>query len=196
MKQNFNLKKTFLITMIISLSISALIGIFILLFGDFGDTEWRILLTTLSIGGFSLTGLCCSVLYEKGKYIGLSFFGMASSILGFLLSMLATWEFVDFLILFDGLTVWGKLTLTLIIFAFSSAHACLVLLINPEKSSVKYSLLATLLFIAIVALMLVYLVLFVNGEPPEEFFRLLGVFAILNVLGTIVTPILNKVYSI
>ena len=68
-----NLRKTFLITMIISLSISALIGIIIFLFGDFGDSEVKILLTTLSIGGFSLTGLCCSVLYEKKNIFNFQF---------------------------------------------------------------------------------------------------------------------------
>jgi len=196
MEQNFNLKKTFLITMIISLSISALIGIFVFLFGNFRDTEAKILSTTLSIGGFSLTGLCCSILYEKRKFIGFSFFGMASSILGFLTSILVIWEFVDVFEGFFDITGWGKLALTLIILAFSSAHACLLLLINPEKSSVKYSLFATLLFIGIVALMLILLVFEIIDNPGEFYFRLLGVFAILDVLGTIVTPILNKVYSI
>jgi hypothetical protein len=196
MEKNFNFKKTFLITMIISLSISALIGIFVFLFGEFGETEAKILLTTLSIGGFSLTGLCCSVLYEKKKYIGFSFLGMALSILGFLTSILVIWEFVN---IFEGwfnITGWGKLTLALIILAFSSAHSCLLLLINPEKSPVKYALFATLLFIGIVTLMLVLLIFEIINNPGEFYFRLLGVFAILNVLGTIVTPILNKIYSL
>ena len=67
MKQNFDFKKIFLITMVISLSISALIGIFVFLLGDFGETDFKLLMTTLTIGGYSLTGLCCSVLYEKRK---------------------------------------------------------------------------------------------------------------------------------
>lgn len=69
MKENMNVKKVFLITMIISLSISALVGIVLFLIGSFGYLELRILLTTLAIGGFSLTGLCSSLLYDKHRGI-------------------------------------------------------------------------------------------------------------------------------
>jgi hypothetical protein len=44
--------------------------------------------------------------------------------------------------------------------------------------------------------MFIILVLNEAHDMGEFYFRLLGVFAILDVLGTIVTPILNKVYSI
>ena len=54
---------------------------------------------------------------------------------------------------------------------------------------------ATIGFISIVAVMLIFLVLEIIDEPGEYYFRLIGVFAILDVLGTIVTPILHKVYS-
>lgn len=189
MEQNFNLKKTFLISMIVSLSISALIGIFIFLFGDFGETEARMLLTTLTIGGYSLTGLYCSTLYEKKRAISLAFSGMAVSILGFLYTVLVIWEIIDLDIL-DNF----KPLLMFIILAFSLAHSCLLLLIKSEKPIIKNSLFATVGFIGIVALMLILLVFEAIDDPEEFYFRLLGVFAILDVLGTIVVPILNKVY--
>ncbi len=191
MEQNFNFKKTFLITMIVSLSISALIGIIVFLFGDFGDTEFKLLMTTLTIGSYSLTGLCCSVLYEKRKFIPLSLFGMAVSIIGFLFTVLVIWETIDI----ENDFTW-KALIIFIVLAGSTAHSCLLLLIKPEKSLVKGALSATLIFISIVALMIVILVLDKTGNIGEFYFRLLGVFAILDVLGTIVTPILNKVYSI
>ncbi len=188
MEQNFNFKKTFLITMIISLSISALIGIFVFLFGDFGETEARLLLTTLTIGGYSLTGLCCSVLYEKRKFTILALSGMVVSVIGFLFTVLVIWEAID-------LDYSWKALIIFIVLATSTAHSCLLLLIKSDKSLVNGSLSATIIFISIVALMLIILVL---GEFDigEFYFRLLGVFAILDVLGTIVTPILNKVYSL
>lgn len=191
MEQHFNLKKTFLISMIISLIVSALIGIIIFLFGDFGETEAKILITTLTIGGYSLTGLCCSTLYEKKRAISLAFSGIAVSIIGFLYTVLAIWEIID-LNSWDGF----KPLLIFIILAFSIAHSCLLLLIRSEKPIIKNSLFATIGFIGIVALMLILLVFEAIDEPGEFYFRLLGVFAILDVLGTIVVPILNKVYSI
>lgn len=189
MEQNFNFKKTFLITMIVSLSISALIGIFVFLFGDFGETEEKLLLTTLTIGGYSLTGLCCSVLYEKRKFTTLALSGMVISIIGFLYTVLVIWEAID---LDDS---W-KVLIIFIVLAASTAHASLLLLIKTEKSLVNSALLATIIFISIVAFMLIILVLNEFDDVGEFYFRLLGVFAILDVLGTIVTPILNKVYSV
>ena len=190
MEQNFNFKKIFLITMIISLSISALIGVFVFLFGDFGETEFRLLMTTLTIGGYSLTGLCCSVLYEKRKLAPLALFGIVISVIGFIYTILLIWEFIDF---WDE-DSWKALIIFLVL-AFSTAHSCLLLLIKSNKSLVNIALSATLIFISIVALMLIIMVL--NEFDLGEFsFRLLGVFAILDVLGTIITPILNKVYSL
>jgi hypothetical protein len=190
MEQNFNFKKTFLITMIISLSISALIGIFVFLFGDFGETEARLLLSTLAIGGYSLTGLCCSVLYEKRKFTPLAISGMMISVVGFIYTLLMIWEVIEF---------WDegswKALIIFIVLAFSTAHSCLLLLIKSDKTLVNSALSATIIFVSIVALMLIIMTL--NEFDLGEFsFRLLGVFAILDVLGTIVTPILNKVYSI
>jgi len=191
MEQNFNFKKTFLITMIISLSISALIGIFVLLVGDFGEIELRLLLTTLTIGGYSLTGLCCSVLYEKRKFTPLAFSGMVISVIGFLFTVLVIWEAIDI-----GNDFTWKALLIFIILAASTAQSCLLLPIKSDKSLVNGSLSATIIFISTVALMLIILVLNEFGDVGEFYFRVLGAFAILDVLGTIVTPILNKVYSI
>lgn len=183
-------KRTFLLTMIVSLSISALIGIIIFLFGDFGETEAKLLMTTLTVGGYSLTGLCCSVLYERRKYNGLAVSGMIISVIAFLYSLLAIWEVIE---LDNAFT--GEALMTLAILAFSTAHASLLLLITSGRPVVNVALAATMLFIALVAGMLIGLVLNGFGAVSEFFYRLLGVFAILDVLGTIVTPILHKVYS-
>ena len=175
--------------MVISLSISALIGIFVFLLGDFGETDFKLLMTTLTIGGYSLTGLCCSVLYEKRKFTSLALSGMAISVIGFLYTVLVIWEAID---LYNDLT-W-RVVAILIVLAASTAHSCLLLLLKSKKTLVNSALSATIIFISIVALMLTILVL--NELDVDDFYyRLLGIFAILDVLGTIVTPILNKVYS-
>ncbi len=53
--QQLGVRGILLVSLIASLSLSALIAIFVFLFGDFGETEIKILLTTLTIGGYSLT---------------------------------------------------------------------------------------------------------------------------------------------
>ena len=56
-EKGVKLKKIFLITLTIALSISALIGIYIFVFGNFREIEGKLLMTTLAIGGFSVTAL-------------------------------------------------------------------------------------------------------------------------------------------
>lgn len=195
MKKNFNLKKIFLIIIIASLSIGALIGIIIFLFGDFGELEFRLLLSTIALAGFSLTGLSCSILYGKKRFIALAILGIIISIVGLTYTLLMIWKFMEF---------WNEdLVNTLIIFivlAFSVAHICLLLLIKFEKSLVKYFLSATIFFIILVAYMIINIVLkefdfSTKNDLGELYYRLLGVYVILDVLGTIVTPIISRVYA-
>lgn len=178
-------KKLFLKTLIVSLSASGLLGIFIFLFGKFGETEGRLLLTTLSIGGCSLTGLCCSTIYPSEKYKIFSVIGIGTAGLCFIFTLFNIWG--DF----KNLENTWQLLLSLIVLTTTFAHISLLLNIKIVNQLVKNSLTATIVFIAIVTFMLLTLIVskFDNGE---FFFRLLGVFAILDVVGTIVTPILNK----
>ncbi len=65
MSDSIPLKQTLLRTLIGALILSALIGIYAFLFGDFGETEVKILLTTLTISYFSVTSLACAAAFEK-----------------------------------------------------------------------------------------------------------------------------------
>jgi len=51
---------------------------------------------------------------------------------------------------------------------------------------------ATLMFIAAVAAMIIYLVWAADTDVGDLYYRTLGVFAILDVLGTIIAPILAR----
>ncbi|MBI2666101.1 hypothetical protein HYX13_00665 [Candidatus Woesearchaeota archaeon] len=192
MGSDINFKKVFLISLIISLSISALLGIIIFLIGNFGEIQGHILFTTLAIGGFSLTGLCCATLLEKKRFSAFAIFGIIVSIWGFLFQTSLIWEIMDFSS-FDN--IWKVMIITIIL-AFSTAHASLLLLLKSDKNIVNVSLVTTILFLTLVALELVILVLSEFHNINNMWYRILGVFAILDVLGTIVTPILLKVASL
>lgn len=191
MKQDCNFKKTLLIAMAISLSIGALLGIFAFLFGgffgDFGEINYSLLITPSVIAGYILTGLSSSILYEKRKFTPLALSGMLISIIGFLYTILAIWQIIN-------LTSDKTLTIFAIL-AASIAHACLLSLVKSEKLFVSVSLSLTIIFISIVALMLIVLTLSLNSYMHQFYIRLLEVFAILDVLGTIVTLILDAAYS-
>lgn len=180
-----NFKKYFFRTLlVVALSISALIGIFIFLFGDFGETEIRLLLTTLTIGCFSLTGLCSSSIHKRNKLRIFSEIGIIISILGSITTVGAIWEIIDFN------EIW-KTMVIFIILSVTIGYISLLLRIRPRTDRIKYLLTGTIVFISIVSLMLIKSTLSEFNEN-EFYFRLLGVFSILNVLGTIATPLMNR----
>ena len=82
-----NYKRVFLIALIGAMVLSALVGIYIFLIGDFGDTENKILVTTLSMAVFSLLGLCSALAYDKRYFSLFSILGMGFSLLGFIASL-------------------------------------------------------------------------------------------------------------
>ena len=178
-------KKYFLISLILALSISALIGILIFILGDFNDLQIRILLTTLSVGAFSLTGFCCSLIYNREELQLLSIIGMLASSVALLLSIVAVWGE-------PNMDEFWKLLFTAITLAIAFAHVSLMLLVRPKSVLVKYLLYATIFFIGLVSIILISLVV-VDDFENEIAWRVLGVFGILDALGTVVTPIVNVV---
>ena len=67
MTNQFSMKRTFLYTVIVTLVLTALMGIYVLLAGQFGETEARILLTTVAVSFFSMMSLACAAAHEKGR---------------------------------------------------------------------------------------------------------------------------------
>ena len=160
--------------LVIALFVSALIGIFIFLVGNFGETEFRLLLTTLTVGGYSLTGLCSATNQKRSELKFFSTIGMLISVIGFVVTLGAIWEIIDFN------NIW-KTMVVFIILSVAIAHISLLLLVSPKSENVRYSLIATIVFVSTVALMLIKSTL-TEFEESEFYFRLLGVFSILDVL--------------
>jgi len=178
-------RNIFLWTLMASLSISALLAIFVFIAGQFGAAEIRLLLTTLAVGVYSLTGLCSSSLYDRGRYQVVGAVGIIVSVAGFLFALGNIWQVINLT------STWKALTI-LIIVPISIAHASLLLLIDTKSQLVRLALGITLGFISAVALLLIYAVFSDFEMSVESFYRLLGVFGVLDVLGTITTPLLRK----
>jgi hypothetical protein len=183
------LKRYFITAIITSLVISALIGILVILLGSFGEIQARILLTTLAIGIFSITSLA-NLRNLESQHISYRRFAelsIAFSLLAMLFTLSLIWISVEH-------TPW-KPALTFFVLAVSTAHASLLLPSRSRSTLLDVAVTATLACIAFVAGFLIYLIIVENTGVGEFFYRLLGVFAILDVLGTIVTPILARLVS-
>ena len=102
--------------------------------------------------------------------------------------LLLIWEIFNFDFL-DNL-LW-KFVLTCILLSISFGHMCLLLLINSTEKIVKIFRNSTITLSTIMDLFLL-IEIFVETELN---WKLLSILAILMVLGTIVTPLLDKLNS-
>jgi hypothetical protein len=177
--------KRFLLCLVVGgLVLAALAGIYVLLFGTFGKTEGKILLTTLSISYFSVTSLACAVLYEKKRYGLLAVPGLAISVAGFVLFLATTWA-----------EWWQSESLVktvaiLATFSFSFAQACLLSFatLKREMAWVYYAAVLTILILAA----LVSGVLVCEPRDATGVLRIIGAVAILDGCLSLCVPVLHR----
>lgn len=177
---------------IVSLSLTALVGIVTLITSSFGEVQAKVVLTTLLMAGFSITALChLAVVGRALRVVG--FIGIAVSGAAFLSGAVLIWRAWD-----SWDAAWEvtlKVFATLAVLAVSFAHANLLLLLAERRNpAVRTGLFVTVALIGLVALMIIIPIV-TGGEIPgdnETYWRILGVVAILDVLGTIVLPVINR----
>jgi hypothetical protein len=163
---------------IASFTIAALLGIIALLGGGaFGDTEAKILLTTVIIGVESLAVLCYLSVAERPAWL-VGVLGGAVSLVPFGIALWLTWADLD-----DADDLWQAFGSGVTI-AASLAQVCLLLAL-VGRHRIGPALISTLVAIAVVAGMII--VAIVDGSGLDDtFWRIFGVVAILDVLGTVV----------
>ena len=182
-----NLTRFFLWATIVMVSISALISSSFLLFGEFNETTFKILLTTLILGGVSLLGLISG----SARNNLLKIFGFVSSISAGFSYLLLIWEFTE-----SEMIMRTAISLTIIAVAIS--HVVLLGKLRLSRDNlIKYGFWVLTGLITVVSLMLLYLVIRedVVRDLPEWYFRVLGFLAILDVSGSILLPVLKRVRS-
>jgi epoxide hydrolase len=179
-------RRVAVIAIIVSLSVTALVGIFALLFGSFNELQGRIMLTTALIGVVSILALCDLAGIDRG-FRWMSFAGLGVTTVTLLAGLFLVW--VDW----SGGADWEVLWKTFGLAGFaavSAAHASLLLLLGGRTNPVvRFGLWATLGLIGILYLLLAALIV-TNGDVASDgYARLVGTVAILDVLGTIVVPV-------
>jgi hypothetical protein len=179
--------RALLIALIVSLSASAVLAVWAVLVGDFGDLEVRILFTTLAFGLFSLAGLGAALRFDRHRFVAVGVGGVAASALALVMSLVAIW----------GEELWDNETFvrllgTSIVLAVSFGYVSLMLLVRPRHAGVSLALAATVGLATLIAAILIWMI-WGDFGPESGMFRLLVSLGILATLGTLVTPILNRV---
>src|SRR6187431_2566408 len=122
-----NARRIFLYALIASVGVSAVIGIGVLLFGDLGSIEVRVLFTTLTVTVTSIFGLACGAYLETGRGRYLPITGIALSIVAALMCFLIIWDVLD-----DN-EVFIKSFLTATMIAAACSHLSLLSLARLDK---------------------------------------------------------------
>jgi hypothetical protein len=183
-----NLRRLFLYLLIASVGLSALVGIGVILFGNFGELEARVLLTTLTVTVTSIFGIACGAYLEtaRGKLMPLA--GIAFSILAALMCFLIIWNVLD-----DS-EVFIKSFLTSVIVAASCSHLSLLSLARLD-SRFAWTRIAAFICVSLLALIFLYILWFEPVGDSDLIYRILGVLGILLASITVLTPILHKLSS-
>ncbi len=179
------MKKIFLNTLIASISLSAVIGILVILIGNFGEFETRVLATTFTVACASILGLASGAAYESGRLRALPLAGIILSIVAGLSWFLIIWnsqqtnEYV------------AKSIMSVTLLAAAAAHLSLVSLARLDS---RFRWAIPSVFIAIAALcgLTLSLIWFTDAFDSDITFRALGVLSIVGAALTIVIPIFHK----
>ena len=179
------MKKIVLKLLIITFIISAFLGISIIILDLWNDITSKILMSTLTIFGFSIPGLICSATYEKLNYKKLSMIGIITCFISCIYCLLLEWEIIPFI---DEWELSLKIILTALLFSASFGYTCLLLLMKSNKKVVNYFRNGTICLLGILDILLLLMIYF----EIKISWKIIAILGILIVLGTIITPLINK----
>lgn len=167
----------------VSLSATALLAIGILLFGDFGETEGRILGTTMLLAGYGLLALPAGFLLDQSRHRALAGALVALAATALALSLISIWSG-------GGSATLGKSVGTLTFFAVAASQtgalAARRRATDPSSVNVLFAFSCGLaLLLAVMATALLW------AEPHGQLYlRILGALAVLDVLLVALQPVL------
>lgn len=189
MTENINSKKIFLYLLTCSIVLSALMGIWAILSGEFGALQGRVLLTTLTVVGTSILGLACGAFLEspRSRRSLLVFVPSAGIILAVLSAIIIFW----FIWISGQSEIAFKTLCVASIFAFSCSHLSLLSLARLAKRF-QWAIVAT--YAVVLALASIVSILVVVEARGDDYlvWRLIGVLAVTDAALTVMIPIFHR----
>jgi hypothetical protein len=176
--------------LIVGLCVAAATAIVALVAGDFDDTDWRVIATSLGFSLFSAFGAAGDALRRQAAGLRTAL-GAATSVAafaGFVLLVLAVWRGDDSETLWRAFGVVGLL-------ALCGSHASLVLRAHrpddtPLVSALVWTSIVTATFDAIVGDVAI---IGAVDDVGDVFVRLVAVVLVIMVLSTVLAPLARRV---
>ena len=188
MTDRIDLRRIFLISLIASVVTSAVIGIGVLLLGNFGMIEVRVLMTTMVITIVSVLGLACGAYIEVRGGKLLPYAGIGLSVVAGLMSAFIIWDILDD----DELFIKTFLTTTLL--AAACSHLSLLSLARLDQRF-SWTRISAVISVILLCAILLFILWFEPTGESDLIYRILGVLGILLASITVVTPVLHKLSS-
>ncbi len=187
-------KKFFIVSLIGSLIVSALVAVVTVLVGEFNEVTARVFATLFMVVIHSLVSLGF-VWNDQRENIfeRLSFFinvVFALIVVSFLTSLFGIWKVIP------GDMVW-HLYQTYFVIAFASLHGNILSKASGKEKYMDMVIYANYIFIILVALMLMPIIYLDNLKEyfGEMFYRVLGAIAIINGTLSVLTAIFYRLFS-
>jgi hypothetical protein len=183
-----NLRRFFLYLLIGSVAVSALIGIAVILIGDFGELESKILLTTMTVTMTSILGLACGAYLETGRGRIMPFAGIILAVVSAVMWMIVIWSWQET----NDTFVKALMSATLL--AASCSHLSLLSLARLDRRF-AWSRIAAHAAVWSLSAIVLYLIWLTPADFNELIGRTLGVLGIVIGALTVVTPVFHKLSS-
>jgi hypothetical protein len=182
-------RKFLLVVIIISLSITAALGITGVLWTGLGEVGGKMLGSALVVDVASILTLCCAGQARSAVLRAAQVTGTLSACLSAVAGLYALWLAAPTSGLAEVVT---RTAVVLLVLAVACAHACLLLAGRPYSRPVRIVAAATMACIAAAAELIGNYAVFPGFDPGSGYLRALAAVLILDALGTIVVLILHR----
>lgn len=182
-------KKFFLYLLIASVAVSALFGIGVLILGDFGEFETRVLLTALIVTTTSILGLACGASLDAREGFVIPIAGVVTAIISAALWMIMLWSRFD-----PSAEVFVHSVMSATLLAAACALVSLLSLADLDR---RFAWARMIGYVAIWTLTAIILwILWADIDPSDSWLaRTMGVISIIIGAVTVTTPIFHKLSS-
>lgn len=185
---SMNSKRAFLYLLIGSVALSAVIGITVLIFGNFGEFEVKVLLTTITVTVTSILGLACGAYLETGRGRLIPLAGIVVASVSCVMWIYLVWHGTvheDF---------YAQILMSLTLFSATCAHISLLSLATLDARFLwsRYTFIAADSILAAYLLFLIWNDEWIDTDTTP---RVIGVLSIVVAALTLVTPIFHKLSS-
>lgn len=170
-----------------SVGVAGLVGIFALLYGQFGNIHADIIGTVILTAALSV-GLLIYLSIDNSRYHVVGLMGIITSFVAFALGLILIWS--NWSLFDDGNDdAWRAYVLTLVMSVALAHISLLVRLLDHRVAAIRMGILGTILS-SVVLVVLFWSLLYARGfELQDTIPRMIGVFGILAASGTIILPV-------